>query len=447
MMRDRFATYRRLAWIMIALVCLVDTAQVLAWVPNASALTIEPLAPITIGAPAILRVRLNDATGQAPLARRIVRIFVDGVAERPYRTDEFGAATIATLPIATSGTHRIEVVFGGTPKLPGARAAIDLVVKPARLTIQTVPPLPGAQFALAGQVVSADQQGTAHITVDRAATYRLTALPPPDSDDLRREWSRWSDAVFVPERDISIPKITWLQAGFNSYSHVRPQFTDRDGQAVEPGRITSLTVRNNLRRSYTFVPETAQWLPQSGIAYEQGRLRSMPITYTVESAIVDGSNVAQSDAGRVIAAGQPWRIALQLYAISFTAIDSLMQQPIGTGIEVEYPLGRLEYHSFGADHMVQLRGLAFGLYRARVVGSSGIAPIVLVRVPDQQIARLYTVSEVDLALWSLLLLELMLLFRVLWRAQRLLTRPRYGTRPHTHRRRWPASSHRKHDHA
>jgi hypothetical protein len=430
MMHYRFAIYRGLVWIICALVCLLaSSAQALEPAPAASLLTIEPLAPISIGERASVRVRLSDATGQVPGAHQIIQMFVDGVAERRLRSDESGAAAITTLPIITSGTHRVEVVFHGTPELPGARAALDLVVYPATLTIQTVPPLPGVQFALAGQVTSADERGTIQVTVDRAATYRLAALPPPATDDLRWEWSRWNDNVFVPERDISVPKITRLEAGFTSSARVHPEFADVDGHTVDPRRITSLTVSNSLQHSYTFAPEAAPWLPRSSIAYEQGQLWNLPITYTVEGAIVDGANVVPDDAVQPDGTDQPWRIALNLYDVSFIADDMLTQQPIGTGIEVEHPLGRIEQFPFGPDHTVHLKGLAPGLYRVRVMGAPGIAPIVLVRVPDERIAHLYVISWVDLALCCLLLLDLMLLLRTLWYAQRLLTQPLYESQP------------------
>jgi hypothetical protein len=136
-----------------------------------------------------------------------------------------------------------------------------------------------------------------------------------------------------------------------------------------------------------------------------------PIQYSVDTVLIDGSNVVNSSQQRFyLKPNDLWIIQVLLYSAHFSAHDALFGFPMGSGIHLEYPDGHSRDFSFGAANDLDIPDLARGLYRAQVLGvqdkgTAFITPIALSR--DQDVSLL-VLSNLDIGLGGFVLIALAL---------------------------------------
>jgi hypothetical protein len=367
-------------------------------------LSIEPLGPVSLGEHPTVVARLTDAAGQ-PIVDAPVALFLGDMRHRQARTDRSGRAAMPILRDLEAGTYKMSVVHSGSPQLKPASVVKDLVITPAVFEVRVVPPLAGVRFELDGREFSSDANGIARTSVEKAGVHRVTVLSnQKDQPTIRWQFSRWGPDIFLDGRDVRIPAERATDAGFDVTYLVTPAFVDLAGRPVDPERITSLTLQSSHGARYTFPNGRPQWLQANRLTRRLQGIEQIRISYSVESVIVDGSNVVnQSQQRFFVKPNDEWPIELLLYSARFTARDALFGFPIGSGVRLEYPSGHIEEIAFGKNAAITVRSLVRGSYRVSVAGVLGLASATPVALSRDQQVDLLVLSYLDIAVVAMLM--------------------------------------------
>jgi hypothetical protein len=154
---------------------------------------------------------------------------------------------------------------------------------------------------------------------------------------------------------------------------------------------------SSLGQKETFDSPDAQWLKAGRVVRRVNGLEVTEIQYSVESAMVAGSNVVHRAQQRFYPSeSQQWPVQLLLYSASFSARDAIFGFPIGSGINLTYPDGHVEAYEFGPSAELSLELLPRGEYKVQVTGR-GYSPPSPVALSRDQVVSLQVVSYLDLA--------------------------------------------------
>lgn len=370
--------------------------------PVASVLSVKPVGPLQAGAPAIFVAQLT-AEGKmnaGAINNELVRLIVDGTQERRARTDETGTVEMRVRRELSIGVHTIEIVYDGSTSLLPARFIAELVVTPVLLEIHVLPPMSGVQFSLNGLLFASNDAGVAKIEVERPGTYKLVSVQPDAAaPDRRIKFSRWRDEVFVPQRDVKLPLPGPLQVGFDVSYPVTQEFVDLAGRPVPLDRIASLNLRSSHGRAFEWKPGQEHWVRGSTIARRVAGLEETKIQYSLESVMMDGSNVVNKTQQRFYVNSRSlWKIELLLYSARFSAKDGLFGFPVGTGIRLEYPDANTRFIPWDKDGQVRVDSLPRGAYRVSVQDPGGISPPTPMVLSQDQEAALSVLTYLDLGI-------------------------------------------------
>ncbi|HYT10272.1 MAG TPA: metallophosphoesterase [Mycobacteriales bacterium] len=331
---------------------------------------------------------------------------------------------------ALVGTARAGVAAAGPARVAGQLRSFAEVAGPAArapraarvpartgvvtLEVVTVPPVPAARFALDGRPVATDRRGVVRLQVSRAPVrHRLTLLNPSittggETATFVRWWGqRDRDASYrstVPlqplHRDLRV------QVAFSTSYEVRYTFTNQASRPIDPKRVkvTSVTFRSSTGEIHTVRGSGAVRLAGARPKLEQSKIVARDTDYSLDSVVVDGSNVV--DAGRQRFRPSRTRavsLVLQLRSVRVQAHDFLFGYATGAGLRLTYPDGHSERFPFGPDREVSLENLARGTYEMSVEGAgySFARPVALSR---SQFVDLRVVSYPDIAVVAVLLL-------------------------------------------
>ena len=340
---------------------------------------------------------LTTAAGK-PLSGASIALSLNGERQGVVRTDEQGYAEWPLGRKLAAGVFAAEAVFDGQLPALAAKATRSFTIAPAQVEVRTEPPLPGTSFALDGRVFTAGADGVARISVDRMGVYSLTvasrAILRPDT---RSEFTGWDDDSYAPERSVQIPAKAPLEAGFDIFYLITPKLTRAQHDVVDPQRVSSLTLMSSIGQRVRMDRIEPTWIQGSQVVAGPDHLETRPISYTVESVLIDGANVVNQSQQRFLpSTQQDLSIDVMLYSVRFSARDALFGFPIKSGIDLTYPDGHTQQFALGPDGQVSADSLARGSYRVKLdsPGLGTARPLVLSRDQDLPIMLL---SYLDLA--------------------------------------------------
>jgi hypothetical protein len=342
---------------------------------------------------------LTDSAGK-PLTNATINFLVGDSFVAQARTNSQGQATATINTDLPAGIYDLRALFLGSHQYDAANSTTKFTIQTSELVLQTIPALANIQFRLGDQTFISGKDGFARIAVSRSGDYNLDAIANNTSDpNMRVEFNRWFDDVYIPARTVHIPQQNTMQVGFQVSYKVGQTFIDLQNQAVDVSRITSITLKSNQGTSYTFNDGQPRWLPASLVTRRSTGLEIVPIQYSVIAVVVDGSNVVSSEQQRFYThPGDVWPIQLLLFSARFTAKDAFLRSQVGQGIILEYPDGTRNHFLFGKDHSVTIRSLARGIYHVEVIGVSGYAPSTPVALSQNQDMSLSILSRLDIFL-------------------------------------------------
>lgn len=394
-----------------------SAAQAAAPEPVETLLTLDPVPPLRVGEPATISALLTTSSG-TPIFDVGVEFFVDGLREGRARTDSEGRVSLVVRRELVAANYELGAVFNGVPNqgLEPSSSSAEFTIHPAVLEIQTVPPLPGVRFSLvpnpdqdedsakasAAQTFVSDEAGLALVGVEKLGLYSVEALPWESPDPgVRAVFSRWVSA-FTPSIQVNISSAaTRLDAGFDVSHLVDLSFVDSEGQAIEPERVESITLKSTLGGISTFGEVGPQWLQSGRVIRRADRLDETQALYSIQSVIVRGSNlVNRSQQQFTPNEEQEWQIELILYSAHISVRDALFRFPLGSSILLEFPDGRTERFPLESGGELTLDSLPRGEYRVSVDGP-GIGFSKTVALSRNQDVRLEFISYLDIAVASL----------------------------------------------
>ena len=392
---------RRLYIGLIGLVLLLYAFGQAQEAPATPQLIVKELLPHPVGAPVDVEVALLGNEDR-PLSNNVLELYLDGEYLRRIRTSEDGTAKARISRDLAIGSYNVSVKFIGTKAYLGAETSLPLVVRPATLQIQTVPPLANIKFALEDRVFNSDQNGVAQIELFDSGNYQLKLLLEPDSihtHDTKLTFARWNDAVFTPERTVEFThRDLSYQIGFELSHPVETTFIDLGDETVDWSRVESLTLKSSAAAYRTITQaEQPYWLQANRIMRQKVGIFPTPLLWSVESVMLDGSNVVNRYQQRFyVEPNAVWEVRLLLYQARIRSRDAFFGFSVGTGVAVTYPDGDAEELVFNEENEVSLINMARGLYKLQVLGATGVAPVTPVAMTKDQEVVLKVLSGFDI---------------------------------------------------
>jgi hypothetical protein len=404
-------------------------------------MVVKPIDPLPIGAPIDVEVGLFG-NNDRPLANNVIEIYLDGEYIRRSRTDENGTANIRVSRDLPLGNYEITVRFVGTRDYLETQVLLPITIRPIYLTIQTVPVVPGVNFKLGDQELSTDTQGLVRFEITVPGIYNLEALLEPYTvvtPDTRATFARWEDEVFTSQRIVEMTNSDLhMQIGFALSHPIQTHFVDLTGEAIDWSRISSITLKSSSAAYRTIDSDQPYWLQTNRILRQRTGIFPTEILWSVESVLLDGSNVVNRYQQRYyVKPNDNWQVQLLVYQARISSKDALFGVPVGTGVTLTYPDGSTIEHSFDENGQLSIFDMARGQYKMKVEGASGVAPITPVALTKDQEVELKVFSGLDIgAMVALgLFLGLGLLFygrphlMMLRRQPRLITGKSSHTKP------------------
>jgi len=266
------------------------------------------------------------------------------------------------------------------------------------LKVQTIPATAGIHFKLGELSFVSGQDGTVMLPMNSGQNYSVVVDPSAaNSDTTLYEFNCWSDVNSTDKRTVSVTNDKAIQVGFNVYNKVGMTFKDSNGSPVDPARVTLITLQSGQGEAFSFSDGQPRWLLASVINRQTDGLRPENVQYSLTNVIVDGSNVVdQSKQAFFAHPGESWPLTLQLFSVHITARDAIYQNPVGSGVALEYPNGQLQTIPFSANKDVTIAALGQGSYHVQVTGVSGIASYTPIELSQNQEVDLMLPTQLDM---------------------------------------------------
>lgn len=328
-----------------------------------------------------------------------IDVWYDGVhVDALSSTAWLGDGAIGRIDLGENTTGRIyDVVFDDiavdTDVIPSSRGADPI---PGKLTVRAIPAWSGLSFQIDGRTFVTDDRGIARIDVERWSTdlrQRITGLESQRPDGVHAVFGGWHSWTGVRDHDVV--------ATFNLSHQVRFHFVDLQGATVDPNLVSSLTLKSSTGVVNTFKADQlgrAQMLQTSAVAPAPKGRSNKPLSYTVESVVVNGANVVHRSQQHFLPDEQrDLTIKLLFYAIRFESRDAFFGFPVGLAVRIEYPDGSIHDAPLDRDGKVTADRLPRGDYRVSVTGP-GFSPPRPISLSRGQVVQLDVISDLDMAL-------------------------------------------------
>jgi hypothetical protein len=223
--------------------------------------------------------------------------------------------------------------------------------------------------------------------------------------DRRYSFSRWTgerdpaQALRPVLSGLPMRRSYTLTAGFTVLCPVTPRFVTQGGAPVSPVRVSTVTLRSSTGQQVPLSPRGTTWLPCARPVDSDSVLLDSAVTYTVQSIMLSGANVAKTGLQRV----QPGRgahpdLVAYFYNLTITAHDALFGNATGAVALVTLPDHSVRRVPLGPLHTATLDGLPQGYYRVSLAAGHAIVSAQGFSLSRTTTVDLTVVSAGDLAL-------------------------------------------------
>ena len=373
---------------------------------------------ITLSAPSVIKagreieVDATLAAGGFLRADAGLHFIIDNVERRMVRTGASGVAHFRLRGVLAAGVHHLVVSYAGSRQYSysePARATATFDVAPLIITIQTVPPVPGATLTLdGGNRYVTDAAGQTLIGVTRAGLHGLAVtLPAPDATS-RITFVRWSDDSWSPSRVIRVARDVSISVGLRAAYLTPIDFVGLDNNPLDPTRVTDVVISGpNAELVQLQYPYDPIWLqtPMPAKHSGEGGLHVTAAPYSVSQAKYARLNVASTGKERFTPGpGRTWSIHLLLFTLSLGAKDAIFGTTLYNSIKLVGPTGRIQTVPLNGQSRVSLV-LSRGNYRAQVL-ASGVTPVATIALSRSQLVVIPVITPIDMFTIALVLIAI-----------------------------------------
>jgi hypothetical protein len=350
-----------------------------------------------------ITVKAQLTSGGVPVTSRLLTLLLDGVQLRTASVDATGTAEIPIRRDELAQAHRavITVAYPGSPALAASSASVAIVVRPARVTIETVPASDNVAVTL-GELKAVTRDGVASFDVARVGTYRLAmSVGDTVAPETRADFVRWGDNVYTPDRPLKVDGDVSLQLGLHVAYRGSFEFRDSHGQVVDPSTVESVTLTSTGGQELVLRRYRDVWL-EAGMAVKRASgLEVSPRNWRVLEVEIAGTNVVNRGQQEVDPRpGMLTTVDVLLFDLSIEAHDALFGLPIAGNLELEYPDGTVQRATLDEDRkVVEFARLPRGDYTLRLHARGIGAPTPVALSRDQE-AVIRVISYLDIGVFA-----------------------------------------------
>jgi hypothetical protein len=224
-----------------------------------------------------------------------------------------------------------------------------------------------------------------------------------------------------------------VTAAFTVQCPVRPRFTDQYGKALDPRRISRVTLKSSAGGPMNISATGTGWLDCVQPVYRNSALINHETRYAAEAVMYANTNVVYAGVERFSPQDQasPTFVGY-FHNLTITAHDALFGGRIGSSALVTLPDHAVRQVPFGPSHTATLDHLPQGAYHINVRAGGAIISTGSFRLSRAKTVNLTAVSAPDLATvgGGLLLVGVGLPLLATTRRRWLLDHLRPGRRDH-----------------
>ena len=277
---------------------------------------------------------------------------------------------------------------------------------PVTLTIRTLPALPDVQFSFDGTSRMTDANGEVSYTEQHNfGRHMLTLLDTSIVTPSRHyRFTRWAgerkpdEAFSATVGGLPMRASYTVTAAFTVQCPVRPRFTDQYGKALDPRRISRVTLRSSAGRPVNISATHPGWLDCAAPIYRDSTLISHETRYAAQAVMYANTNVVYAGVERFSPGDQasPTFVGY-FHNLTITAHDALFGGRIGSSALVTLPDHAVRQVPLGPGHSVTLDHLPQGNYHINVSAGGAIISTGSFRLSRAKTVNLTAVSAPDLA--------------------------------------------------
>jgi hypothetical protein len=277
---------------------------------------------------------------------------------------------------------------------------------PVTLTIRTLPSLPHVQFSFDGRSVVTDASGEASYTEPHNFDQHTLTLLDTSIDTQGRHYhfARWAgerdgqDAFRAAVNGLPMRADYTVTAAFTVQCPVRPRFTDQDGKALDPRRISRVTLKSSAGRQVNISATHPSWLDCAQPAYRDSTLTSNDMKYAAQAVMFAKANIVYAGVERFSPREQATPTFVgYFHNLTITAHDALFGGRIGSYALVRMPNDVVRRVALGPGHAVTLDHLPQGDYQIDVRAGGAIVSAGSFRLSRTKTVNLTAVTAPDLA--------------------------------------------------
>ncbi|HTE83436.1 MAG TPA: Ig-like domain-containing protein, partial [Dehalococcoidia bacterium] len=373
--------------------------------PAATSITLSLPSTAVIGAEVNVTARLTS--NGAPVTSRLLELVLDGTTLRTGSVDANGTAV---MPIKTGELVRahqatVTVRFSGSSSLaPSAQSAV-LTVRPARLTIHTIPVVNGIPIRV-GTLQSVTVNGAAAFEIPKLGSYAVVPdIAAASKSAMRADFVRWGDNVYTPDRDLIVAGDTDLWLGLHTAYRGSFRFVNQAGALIDPALIQSVTLTSTSGSQLVLRQYQDVWL-EAGTAVKQlDTLAESPRSWRVLDVEMAGTNVVNRGQQRVDPAPDAvWTVTLLLYDLHVEGHDAIFGNALSGTLDLNFPDGTTRTVKLsGPNASADFKQLPRGSFTLRLSGAGLGAPTPVV-LSSSQSAVIRVITYLDLGLFGTLIL-------------------------------------------
>jgi hypothetical protein len=356
-------------------------------------------ASVLLGAHPLATVRLTSTAG--PVPGQVISLHLGTKIIQQVTTGADGSATADVARNLPAGTYQITATFAGTPAIRSTSSGtIAFKVGSVRLTIVTVPPLPGLPLVRVGNgaTLKTGADGKVTVTIARAGDVTLRLTLPKDDATQRLRLDRWDDGSTALVRTIRVPDVLQVTVGLQISHPVRLQFAASDGGPIDATEVPSVAVSDSAGTEQTLIGPGPHWLRSNAISRLTTGLVSTPLEYRVADVPMSGVSVVTRGQQRFVADGPVTvQISLLVFNLAIQGRDGLLKTPSGSRATITAVDGSERVVQLDRAGGATIR-LPRGQYRITVGGAVGISLSTTVALSRDQIADVLLISPADLAI-------------------------------------------------